>query len=85
MRKHRLQQRATRMALLGFEPWQCLAALAHAGGDLREAVQAVLAGRLDTPAQAQALLLHPLDDSGRAEGADEGHLDQLHQAQVQPA
>ena len=69
------------MAALGFEPWQCLAALAASRGNLREAVECLLAGQLDTPGQAQLLLSHPLDDDQGEEG-DERHLDQLQQAQV---
>lgn len=45
------------MGLLGFQDWQCLAAMAHACGDLQEALVLLLEGRLDTPGQAEALLL----------------------------
>lgn len=70
------------MSVLGFESWQCLAALTHAQGNLHQAAACLLGGHLDTPAQAQRLLSQP--DVERALLAEEqaSHLDQLQQAQV---
>lgn len=82
MHKHRLQQEAAKMSVLGFESWQCLAALTHAQGNLHQAAACLLGGHLDTPAQAQRLLSQP--DVERALLAEEqaSHLDQLQQAQA---
>lgn len=81
MRKHRMLQEAVRMATLGFEPWQCLAALTYARGELGPAIECLLRGQLDSPDQVQALLSHSGDGDGNAPG-DESHSDQLLQAQV---
>ena len=67
MQRDALQQQASSLALLGFQDWQCLAALVHSRGSLQGALVTLLDGWLDTPSQAQSLLRHVLSED-RGEG-----------------